>query len=193
MIQIKLDAPLLKLTSSQLARHLINQPKTEFGTITIRDLMLNDQWIDQRIFDVNEQAAFGYGVYVFFVEEKKVYVGKVVSNFKHRMLSHQAFDNRVNFGFNKLAKYLYENETKLQYDKSEKKDFEKIVLPLMRKTPIVLLNCSGSSLTTKDCDRLERLVTKGFFELGYEIVSNNKRVSKYHENKSLEQLLSLIV
>lgn len=190
MIQVQLTT-IWDKSMKELPLHISERNKTPFGEITVRDIMLNEDWLNHKIIELSEQDAFGYGVYIFYLNDKEVYIGKVVSNFKHRMLSHQAFDNRVNFGFNRLAKYIYENQTGLPYQDSNREDFNEIVLPRLRKFPVVLINCHGTSVTTKMADRMERVLSKAFHNEGYTIVSAQPKVRAYNHSHNLKALLNI--
>lgn len=181
-----------ELKNSELLMFLADRKKLKFGDITFTDLQINSPAIlpNKKITDKNwEQSLFGYGVYVVFDATKPIYAGKVIKHFLHRFLSHRTFDGRKEYAFNELARQVAKNKLKNINLALNKKSFENKVIPEMEKLFIVWVNCYNV-LTTKQCDRLERILRKGLHNPPINILYNGLRTFKgYDSDKTIHETL----
>lgn len=178
------------LTVPQALILIADTGKLCYGDITIADLQIKEQLPEIKIFEKWEHLIFGYGVYIFFDKKVPLYVGKADSNFKHRFQSHRFFDGRKNYGFNKLARKVAEAKgmERFAYDKLE---FYEKVIPLMNELNVIRINCMDSGINQTQCDRLEKLLMKGYSDKGVKLYNNvPKNVRKYDATLTIKQLMS---
>lgn len=90
-----------KLSLADAIDILMRADKIKYSDITLDDLLLSGTAGTLKLKDYNHQKNYGGGVYIFFDNNKPVYVGKA-KNFLHRFSSHSIVDVRPNWGWNAL-------------------------------------------------------------------------------------------
>lgn len=172
-------------TLGNALKEIQNAKKLNYGTMTYVDLQIGNipkltitkEW---------ESEVFGFGIYVFFHNNKPVYVGKADSNFKHRFQSHRHFDGRPEYAFNKLARKIAEIQLGDENLAMNKPDFYEIVLPEMDKLNLVRINFKNNLIEKNKCSRLENLLRKGFAETIYNPIKN---VRGYNAEEKIKNLM----
>lgn len=162
---------------------IMNAQKIKYGDITLDDLLITGSAGTLKLLDYNNPKHYGCGAYIFFDNDKPVYVGKA-KNFLYRFSSHSIVDVRGEWGWNALLQKIC-----IKYMRLPKPDH----LP-EHYTKALAIACDMQTLRIMVPDdvtpqKLETILMKGI-QQEYESLLNGRigKVSKAYMKQTLEQL-----